>query len=201
MSEQNRALTLFNEASGLPIGERLAYLRRECRDEPELLEAVLEMLELELIEGQATPTDPDFVITQGGASPLPTPEELAASFPALDIVGLSSRIHHRPSQLSGGQQQRVAVARALVGKPQLILADEPTGNLDTAMANEIRDLLEKINQIGATVVVVTHDPEMAARAGRQLYVLDGRLIDVDNQERPTPLYQPEIIAPEPRVGT
>ncbi len=123
----------------------------------------------------------------------------AAIEEALDIVGLSSRIHHHPSQLSGGQQQRVAVARALVGKPQLILADEPTGNLDTAMANEIRDLLEKVNQIGATVVVVTHDPEMAARAGRQLYVLDGRLLDVDQQERPTPLYRPEIIAPEPRV--
>jgi putative ABC transport system ATP-binding protein len=118
---------------------------------------------------------------------------------ALDIVGLSARIHHHPSQLSGGQQQRVAVARALVGTPQLILADEPTGNLDTAMANEIMDLLEKINQMGTTVVVVTHDPEMAARADRQIYVLDGRLIDVDSQERPAPLYRPEIVTPEPRT--
>ena len=120
---------------------------------------------------------------------------------ALDIVGLSARIHHHPSQLSGGQQQRVAVARALVGTPQLILADEPTGNLDTAMANEIMDLLEKINEMGTTVVVVTHDPEMAARAGRRIYVLDGRMIDVESQDRPAPLYQPEVLVPESQART
>ncbi len=107
---------------------------------------------------------------------------------ALDVVGLTSRLRHQPSQLSGGQQQRVAVARALVGNPQLILADEPTGNLDSAMANEIMDMLEKINDLGTTVVIVTHDAELANRTQRQIYLLDGKLIDIDSHEQHTPLY-------------
>jgi putative ABC transport system ATP-binding protein len=114
----------------------------------------------------------------------------AAIEESLEIVGLTSRLRHHPSQLSGGQQQRVAVARALVGTPGLILADEPTGNLDSAMANEIMDLLEKINEMGTTVVVVTHDPELAARASRQIYLLDGRLIDMESQEVAAPLFTP-----------
>jgi putative ABC transport system ATP-binding protein len=109
---------------------------------------------------------------------------------ALEIVGLTSRVNHFPSQLSGGQQQRVAVARAVVGTPKLILADEPTGNLDSAMANEIMDLLEKINELGTTVVIVTHDSELAVRAPRQIYLLDGRLIDLEQDDRPAPLYTP-----------
>ena len=108
---------------------------------------------------------------------------------ALEVVGLSSRLKHYPAQLSGGQQQRVAVARALVGKPRLILADEPTGNLDSAMANEIMDLLERINQAGTTVVMVTHDPELAVRAPRQIHVLDGRMLDLA-AEVPAPLFDP-----------
>ena len=119
---------------------------------------------------------------------MPGRERREAIEGALEVVGLSSRIKHLPSQLSGGQQQRVAVARAVVGSPSLILADEPTGNLDSTMANEIMDLLEKINEGGTTVVVVTHDSELAARAQRQIYLLDGRLIDMESHERPAPLY-------------
>jgi len=106
---------------------------------------------------------------------------------ALEVVGLSARKKHYPAQLSGGQQQRVAVARALVGNPSLILADEPTGNLDTAMANEILDLLEQINGMDTTVVMVTHEPDLAMRAHRRLHLLDGRLIDFEEEDRPTPL--------------
>ncbi|MGB5816884.1 MAG: ABC transporter ATP-binding protein [Thermoanaerobaculia bacterium] len=121
---------------------------------------------------------------------MPGRERREAIEGALEVVGLSSRTKHFPSQLSGGQQQRVAVARAVVGSPSLILADEPTGNLDSTMANEIMDLLEKINEIGTTVIVVTHDSELAARAQRQIYLLDGKLIDMESHERPAPLYDP-----------
>ena len=103
---------------------------------------------------------------------------------------LTSRMKHRPAQLSGGQQQRVAIARALVGTPSLILADEPTGNLDSAMAHEIMDLLDTINEMGTTVVMVTHDSELANRASRRIHLLDGRLIDIDTSDRPEPLFAP-----------
>ena len=98
---------------------------------------------------------------------------------ALDMVGLSSRAKHLPSQLSGGQQQRVAIARVIAGDPKFILADEPTGNLDSLMAREIMDLLDRINAAGTTIVMVTHSPECAVRAQRQIHVLDGRVVDLD----------------------
>jgi putative ABC transport system ATP-binding protein len=98
---------------------------------------------------------------------------------ALEMVGLSARTRHLPSQLSGGQQQRVAIARVLAGDPKLILADEPTGNLDSAMTREIMDLLERINTSGTTIVMVTHSPECAERASRQLHVFDGRIVDLE----------------------
>ncbi len=82
---------------------------------------------------------------------------------ALELVGLASRVKHMPSQLSGGQQQRVAIARAIAGDPAFLLADEPTGNLDSLMARQVMDLLEQINEMGTTIVLVTHDPELARR--------------------------------------
>jgi putative ABC transport system ATP-binding protein len=96
---------------------------------------------------------------------------------AVERVGLSARLKHLPSQLSGGQQQRVAIARALVGKPRLILADEPTGNLDSQMAAEILDLLQQINDEGATIVMVTHDPSIADQASRLIHIRDGKVLD------------------------
>ena len=96
----------------------------------------------------------------------------------LDLVGLGSRQGYLPSQLSGGQQQRVAIARALAGKPRFLLADEPTGNLDSEMAAQVMALLEEINRSGTTIVMVTHDPDLAARADRNIHILDGRASDL-----------------------
>jgi len=97
---------------------------------------------------------------------------------ALDQVGLSSRVHHFPSQLSGGQQQRVAVARAIVGQPDLLLADEPTGNLDSRMGAEVLDILKSLNaERETTIVMVTHDSSMAEQTGRTIRIFDGRQVE------------------------
>ncbi|MBV8035986.1 ABC transporter ATP-binding protein [Roseateles sp.] len=97
---------------------------------------------------------------------------------ALARVGLSARGRHYPNELSGGQQQRVAIARALAGEPRLLLADEPTGNLDSAMARSVMELLEELHRDGATIVMVTHDPQLAARAQRNVHVIDGQVVDL-----------------------
>ena len=93
----------------------------------------------------------------------------------IDLVGLGSRSKSLPSQLSGGQQQRVAIARALAGEPRFLLADEPTGNLDSEMAESVMQLLEQINGNGTTIIMVTHEPNLALRAQRNIFVRDGRI--------------------------
>ncbi|MDD5924452.1 MAG: ABC transporter ATP-binding protein [Clostridia bacterium] len=95
---------------------------------------------------------------------------------ALESVGLSHRTLHRPNQLSGGQQQRVAIARALALNPEVILADEPTGNLDSSSGNEVMNLLKKFNQNGKTVIIITHDDSIAHQAGRIITISDGKII-------------------------
>jgi putative ABC transport system ATP-binding protein len=112
---------------------------------------------------------------------------------ALDLVGLGSRMKHLPSQLSGGQQQRVAIARAIAGDPAFLLADEPTGNLDSLMARQVMELLEQINEMGTTIVLVTHDPELARRAQRNVHVVDGQISDFK-------AYEPRV-APAPGGAT
>jgi putative ABC transport system ATP-binding protein len=92
-------------------------------------------------------------------------------------VGLGDRIHHKPSEMSGGEQQRVAIARALSNDPEIVIGDEPTGNVDTETGNAIMDILEGLNHEGRTVIVVTHDAEIAARAGRTKRMRDGKVLD------------------------
>lgn len=107
----------------------------------------------------------------------PRGERRRRAMAALEAVGLADRVHHRPDQLSGGQRQRVAIARAVVMEPDILLADEPTGNLDRASAEEVMELLERMNRAGLTLVVVTHDPGIAARAGRVVRLDDGRVVE------------------------
>jgi putative ABC transport system ATP-binding protein len=104
-------------------------------------------------------------------------ERVRRATEALNKVGLGNRLDHRPNQLSGGQRQRVAVARALVGEPSLLLADEPTGNLDSQTSAEIMALFDALHAQGQTVVVVTHEPDIAAHCHRVLRVFDGRIVD------------------------
>ena len=107
---------------------------------------------------------------------VPAAERRARVEAVMDKVGIAHRAKHRPSQLSGGQQQRVAVARALVGSPKLILADEPTGNLDTHHGEEVMKMLQALNREGSTIVMVTHSPAHADYAGRVVNMLDGRIL-------------------------
>jgi putative ABC transport system ATP-binding protein len=104
-------------------------------------------------------------------------ERRKAALHALERVGMSHRVNHHPSQLSGGQQQRVAVARALAGKPSILLADEPTGNLDSRNGEAVMNLLRELHREGSTICMVTHDPRYADFADRQIRLFDGRVVD------------------------
>ncbi len=113
-------------------------------------------------------------LTYRGMSPVDRKERVTR---ALDAVGMSHRAKHLPSQLSGGQQQRVAVARAIAGEPSLLLADEPTGNLDSKSGESVMDLLHRIHENGSTICIVTHDPRYARHAQRSINLFDGRVVD------------------------
>ena len=131
------------------------------------------------------------------------PDPRAAAVQALEMVGLGDRLDHDPSQLSGGQQQRVAIARALVNRPSLVLADEPTGNLDSRTSQEIMALFQQLNRRGITVVLVTHEPEIAAYADRMVELRDGAIvydepIGESRRVSPPPAAHPAAGVAEPR---
>jgi putative ABC transport system ATP-binding protein len=107
---------------------------------------------------------------------IPPAERKRMAREALQHVGLGERMHHRPNELSGGQRQRVAIARALVGKPSILLADEPTGNLDSATTREIMALIKDVHRAGQTVVIVTHEPDIAEQCQRIVRLQDGRVL-------------------------
>ena len=113
----------------------------------------------------------------GGRERQSSAERQALAQEALEAVGLGDRIRHRPNQLSGGQQQRVAIARALVNEPLIILADEPTGNLDLRSSQEILDILHNLHQQGRTIMMITHEPDLAAQAQRTVLLRDGQIVN------------------------
>jgi putative ABC transport system ATP-binding protein len=115
---------------------------------------------------------------------IPLKQRRQRALDALELVGLAERPHARPTQLSGGQRQRVAIARALVGQPAIMLADEPTGNLDQATGQSILSLIDRLHQAGSTIVVITHDHAIAERMSRKVEILDGQIV-ADTSEEPS----------------
>jgi putative ABC transport system ATP-binding protein len=135
-----------------------------------------------LLSTQTALENVEFPLVFAGVRPA---QRKARAAKALESVGLGDRLDHRPGQLSGGQQQRVAVARALVSDPALILADEPTGNLDTVSGSSIMQLLADLNRAGRTIIVVTHDPRMKRYATRTIHMLDGVIVTEAEYESAT----------------
>jgi len=133
-----------------------------------------------------------------GASPA---ERRRRALEVLEQVGLADRVHHRPTQLSGGQQQRVAVARALVGQPAFVLADEPTGNLDSRSGQEVMTIFGRLNRAGITILLVTHDERIAAHAKRVIRLMDGRIVsDERNPEPLDPETELQRLVSQPAAG-
>jgi ABC-type antimicrobial peptide transport system, ATPase component len=125
---------------------------------------------------------------------LPREQRRALAFAALEQVGLAGRVHHRPAQLSGGQQQRVAIARAIAARPPIILADEPTGNLDSASSADVLSILQALWQAGKTVILITHDRSVAKKARRIIRMQDGRIIsDSANSQNPLPSRNAQVV--------
>jgi putative ABC transport system ATP-binding protein len=136
---------------------------------------------------------------------IPLEQRRQRAIDALDLVGLAQRPHARPTQLSGGQRQRVAIARALVGQPAIVLADEPTGNLDQATGQSILALIDQLHQAGSTIVVITHDDAIAERMPRKVEILDGHIVaDTDpavgTDPRRSPPAPPTVHAPQTASG-
>ncbi|HTU30848.1 MAG TPA: ATP-binding cassette domain-containing protein, partial [Solirubrobacteraceae bacterium] len=118
-------------------------------------------------------------------------ERRPGALAALRHVGLADRVHHLPSEMSGGQQQRVAIARALVTNPSMILADEPTGNLDTHSTAEVLGIFERLHEEGVTIILITHEDEVASHAGRIVRLSDGEIIS----DEPNPTRRPALVGP------
>ncbi|HHN75588.1 MAG TPA: ABC transporter ATP-binding protein [Acidobacteria bacterium] len=144
--------------------ERIGFIFQSFNLLPRL--TALENVELPLVYGR-----------------VPAAERRERATALLDTVGLAARASHRPDQLSGGQRQRVAIARALAREPALLLADEPTGNLDSETSVEIMELFDRLNEQGHTIAMVTHDPEIAARAHRTMHMKDGSIVDEQHNGR------------------
>src|SRR6266550_321605 len=124
-----------------------------------------------------TPSKGEYTLNGRPVADLPPSERKQRVTAALERVGMAHRAKHLPSQLSGGQQQRVAVARAVAGEPLILLADEPTGNLDSRSGEAVMDLLRELHRAGATICMVTHDPRYARHADRSIHVFDGRVVE------------------------
>ena len=165
-SPSDGAYTLNNKAVGnLKLSERARIRNREIGF---IFQAFNLIGDLTVYENVELP------LTYRG---MPGSERKKRVHDALERVGMGHRVKHYPSQLSGGQQQRVAVARALVGEPSILLADEPTGNLDSANGEAVMDLLKELHRTGATICMVTHDPRYALYADRSIHLFDGRIVE------------------------
>ena len=158
------------ELNGRPVGELTAAERARVRNR----EIGFIFQSFNLIGDLSVFENVELTLTYRGMSPKERRQRVTE---ALERVGMAHRAKHLPSQLSGGQQQRVAVARAVAGEPVILLADEPTGNLDSKSGESVMDLLHELYQSGATICMVTHDPRYARHANRSVHLFDGRVVD------------------------